>query len=295
MLLAGVLVPAAATSALPFSLAEYRVAHRVTLPPELGELSAITWDWDNNRLFAVPDDASRIVQLSMTGAVLSTMTLTGFADTEGLTYLGNGQLVIGEEREQDLYRLTYTPGGTVNRSALPGISLGSFVGNDGIEGVCLDRRTGEFLYVKEKSPSDIRIATLDFSSLTGTSTQLFAPALAGLADFSDIQELSQVAWNSEVDNLLLLSQASARLVEITRTGQVQSSFSFAGLTTRAEGVTIDSAGTIFVVGELPELFILTRFAPIPEPTASLGALGTLAILLRRVTKSSTNNNTRVER
>lgn len=69
---------------------------------------------------------------------------------------------------------------------------------------------------------------------------------------------------ADEQNLLIYSQESALLMEVSRTGTVLSTFSFAGLAGDAEGVTIDRDGNIYVVGEAPEMFVL---APIPAPSA----------------------------
>ena len=68
------------------------------------EASAITYNWDTNTLFVVGDGSTSIVQISKAGELIDSMTLaqgnspqgTEFYDTEGLTYIGNGQFVMSE-------------------------------------------------------------------------------------------------------------------------------------------------------------------------------------------------------
>ena len=111
------------------------------------------------------------------------MSLSGFDDTEGLTYIGNGQFVLVEERLQDAYLLTYTAGGNVSRSSLASASIGVTVGNVGLEGISYDPTTGQYIVVKEKTPQQVNSAGVDLRRRrTGTAavTSLFNPAGLGL-------------------------------------------------------------------------------------------------------------------
>ncbi|MBK7950637.1 MAG: PEP-CTERM sorting domain-containing protein, partial [Deltaproteobacteria bacterium] len=83
------------------------------------------------------------------------------------------------------------------------------------------------------------------------------------------------------------SQASARLLHVSRTGSLLGSLDFSAYSLEAEGVTIDSNGTIYIVAEsrvnpssaTPTLFVLTA---VPEPgTALLMGLGLAALAARR--------------
>jgi uncharacterized protein YjiK len=248
----------------------------------VGEASAVTWNQSTGTLFVVGDEGEQIVEVSTTGSLISSMNLSGFDDTEGLTHIGGDQFVIVEERLQDVYQLTYTAGGTVSRGSLASRSLGATVGNIGIEGISYDPSSGDFFTVKEKDPQQVNRAHLDFVGSNTTVTSQFTPNL-GVADLSDIQALSTVMTPGSADaaNLLVFSQESARLLEIDRAGAILSQFNFDGLSSTAEGVTIDADGAIYIVGEEPTstLYVLK---PVPLPAAAwlmisgLGALGAAA-------------------
>lgn len=270
-------VTSAATA--QFDLGGYQYAGQFALPPAASEASAITWNWDTGTLFALGDEGDAIVEVTTTGAVIGAMSLTGFSDTEGLTYIGAGRFVIGEERLQDVYRLTYAGGGSVDRSALPSFDLGPTVGNVGIEGFSFDPRDGSYVAVKEKTPQDALRFTTDFAGV-GSVANLFNPAALGVLDLSDVQTLSTVealVGAAEADNLLIYSQESALLMEVSRSGALLSQFSLAGLSTTAEGVTIDSRGVIYVCDETPVVHVLT---PIPGPS-SLGLLALAGLVAGR--------------
>lgn len=275
------------TAVAPASLdlGDYHLTATYALPsPSADEASAVTYDWDTGTLFVLGDEGDALVEVTTDGEPVSTMTLTGFDDTEGLTYLGNGQFVLVEERLQDVYLLTYAAGGSVDRSLLPTIDLGPTVGNIGLEGISFDPLAGNYVLVKEKSPQGVFLATLDWTVPAGSMSSLFAPRL-GVLDLSDVQVLAtdpRLVGGPDQDNLLILSQESAKLLEVTRSGQVLGSFDFSAIASDAEGVTIGPDGTIYVVGETPKLYVLTTAAPpCPADLNGDGSVGgaDLAILL----------------
>jgi uncharacterized protein YjiK len=279
----------AAASAAPFNLASYRVTGNFVLDSLGGmglEASAVAYARDRGTLFFVGDEGLGVVEISRTGATIGSMTFSGWPaastnhDAEGLTYLGGGVLVVAEERLQDALRFNYVAGGSVNLASAPFVSIGGNAGNNGTEGISVDRRDGSFVSVKQASPQAVLGGTLTFAPAGGTSTMapLFNPALLGLASLSDVATLSAIdalAGTSAADNLLILSLDSRRLVEATRSGSVLSSFDIGPLTAQAiEGVTVDENGVIYLVAEdtgtpNSRLFVLT---PVPAP-------GTLALML----------------
>ena len=81
------------------------------------EASAVTYNWDTNTLFVVGDGGTSVVQVSLTGELIDSMTLapgsspqgTTFYDTEGITYIGNGQFVMTEERDRQVVQSPTRP------------------------------------------------------------------------------------------------------------------------------------------------------------------------------------------
>lgn len=262
------------------------------------EASAITYARDRGSLFFVGDEGLGVVEISRKGVTLGSMAFSNWPaastnhDAEGLTYLGNGVLVVAEERLQDALRFSYQAGATVSLATAEFVSIGGNAGNLGTEGISYDPRDGSFVSVKQNSPQDVLAGSLTYAAGGGASTmtQLFDPALLGLASLSDVQTLSPVdalAGMSAADNLLILSLDSRKLVEVNRAGQVLSSFDLTGVTEQAiEGVTVDEKGVIYLVAEdsgMPNsrLFVLT---PVPEPETwvlMLGGLGVVAAVARR--------------
>jgi uncharacterized protein YjiK len=292
------LAGASTASAASFSLSNYQLTGTYALPVAASEASAITYNWDTGTFFVLGDEGDALVEVSKTGQQLSRMTMTNFNDTEGLTYIGNNQFVVTEERLRDAYKMTYTANGNASRTALAAADLGTTIGNIGIEGISYDPRNGTFVTVKEKDPQGVMSNQIAFGAPGGaqgaaTITALFTPNL-GVIDLSDVQVLSTVAalaGSAAADHLLIVSQESSLLMEVTRTGTVLSTFDLGLLSGNAEGVSIDPVtGKIYVVAESSyslggsTMFELTPAAvPVPAGLPLLGSAlaGLLAVNRRR--------------
>ena len=253
------------------------------------EASAVTYARDRGSLFFVGDEGLGVVEISRSGQTLGTMafdwTGTGSShnDAEGLAYLGNGELVVVDERPQIAYRFTYAKDGTVALNNTPSVAItGSTasVGNVGTEGISVDPRNGQFYTVKQDTPAQLRVSTLNFlvGGGSATTSNLFSGSadLFGLNNLSDVQTLSPIdalIGHSAASNLLILSLDSRKIVEIDSTGTVLSFFDLTALTTQAiEGVTVDELGRIYLVAEdsgtpNSRLFVLTPPASVPVPAA----------------------------
>ncbi|MBJ7329384.1 MAG: SdiA-regulated domain-containing protein [Solirubrobacteraceae bacterium] len=279
-------IPAQAAALTDIDLSNYVRVGRHALPEPsrtpapagnlLGEeASAVTYNPDTDTLFITGDGGTAITQVTKTGELVDTMTLaaggssqgTEFYDTEGITYIGNGEFVMTEERDRQLVKFTYAAGTTLTRGQTKTVKLGTTVGNVGLEGLTDDPASGDFIPVKETSPLSIFQTGVDWDAGTATngspttvdSTNLFTPSLAGLADFSDVFALSNLSTMTgpQADNLILLSQESGRIVNVSRSGVVSSSLTIhPDLDTTIsvadqthEGVTMDDAGNLYVVSE----------------------------------------------
>jgi uncharacterized protein YjiK len=240
------------------------------------EVSAVTYNWDTNTLFVVGDGSTSIVQVSKTGQLIDSMTLaqgsspqgTEFYDTEGLTYIGNGQFVMSEERDRHAVKFTYVAGTTLSRSATQTVKLGTFVNNIGTEGLSYDPITSGYIVAKEITPIGIFQTGIDFTAGTATngsattvdSVNLFDPALLGVSDIADVFALSNIPslnGQSLYNNLLVLSQENAKVVNISRSGLIANTLTIVSdagnpldvASQQHEGLTMDSDGILYVVSE----------------------------------------------
>jgi hypothetical protein len=258
------------------------VPGRTANPPLASELalevSAITYNPDTDTLFVLGDEGTAIAEINKQGQLVSSMTLNAgdFADTEGLTYVGNGQFVLVEERLRQANLFTYTAGATLSRGNVQTVDLGTDVGNIGLEGVSFDAATGGFIFVKETGPQGIFQTSLDFatgtasngSPTTENSTNLFDPALLGLTDIADVFALK------DSNNLLVLGQEDGKLVAVDRAGNILSTLMITADADNPlsvsnqgfEGVTLDNNGLLYLTsesgggdGEHPQMWI---YAPV---------------------------------
>jgi uncharacterized protein YjiK len=268
--------PAAARALTGVDLSTYHRTARLDLPSSAGpnqlasEASSVTYDWDTDSLFVVGDEGTAVVQVDKdTGALIDSMPLTAgdFEDIEGIAYAGDGQFVITEERLRQVDRFTYVAGTPLTRADVQSAKLGTTVGNIGLEGVTYDRVADDYILVKEKTPESIFATDVDWAGGTATngspatdeSTDLFTPSAAGLDDFSDVYALADVTGltGPDADHLLMISQESGKIINISRAGVVSSTLTIRGDADTAlsvpdqtmEGVTIDADGTIYVVNE----------------------------------------------
>ena len=268
-----------------------------TTPPDgisllAQEASGVTYNWDTDTLFISADGGTSIVEVSKTGELISSMTLaaggspqgTEFYDPEGITYIGDGQFVMTEERDRQVVKFLYEAGTTLERSETETVDLGTFVPNVGFEGLSWDPATGGFIIVKEADPKSIFETTIDFANGTASngsptaesSTDLFDPELTGLLDFADVfalSNLTSLAGNPDSDHLLVLSHESAKIVEVDRDGNIYSELTLVTdpgnplsiVAQQHEGMTMDDDGFLYIVSENgggdfdhPQLWVFAR-------------------------------------
>lgn len=310
------------------NLANYSVTGTYTLDRFNGvsgglsglEASAVTYARDRTdpftgklgTLFFVGDEGTGVIEISRTGQTISSMTFSGGSnlgwpttstnrDSEGLTYLGSGVLVVAEERLQDAFSFNYVAGGSVNLANASFVSIGGNAGNNGLEGISYDPRgAGSFVSIKQQSPQDILAGTLTFATGAGGTSgmvNLFNPSLMGVTTLSDIQTLSPIdglTGTAAADNLLVLSLGSKKLLEVTRSGQTLSFIDLSNISPKnaIEGVTVDEKGIIYLVAEQDQTVgassdaasLLIVMAPVPEPEAyimMLAGLGCVGVYQRR--------------
>ncbi|MBC7847220.1 MAG: SdiA-regulated domain-containing protein [Flavobacterium sp.] len=240
------------------------------------EASGVTYNWDTDTLFIVGDGTTSVLQVSKTGQLIDTMTLaqgsspqgTEFYDSEGITYIGNGQFVMTEERDRQVVLFTYAAGTTLTRSNAKTVKLGTFVNNTGTEGLTYDPLTNSYIVLKEISPVGIFQTGIDFNAGTATngsattdnSTNLFDPALLGLTDVADVFALSNLpALDGQplYNNLLVLSQENAKVVNVDRNGAIANSLTIVSdpgnpldaPNQQHEGLTMDRDGVLYIVNE----------------------------------------------
>lgn len=222
---------------------------------EKDEASDLTYNPQTKTLFAVMGKNPFLVELTLQGDVLRKMPLVGWNNPEGVTSMGNGLLAITDERSHSL-SIVQVDANTreLNVSDFPQYDLGpSENQNKGFEAVAWDPRNQQ-LVLGEERPATLFVWKSNGSQLLKGDKQIHAN------DGLDLRNLSALAIDPRTGHTLVLSSDSHLLLELDEKGQ-QVSFmtllgGFNGLkdtAPRAEGVTMDEAGNLYMVSE-PNLF-----------------------------------------
>lgn len=238
-------------------LPDYRAVIDAKLLPgmEKDEASDLAYDPQTKTLFSVMGKHPFLVELTLQGDVLRKMPLVGWSNPEGVTVMGNGLLAIVDEREHMLSIVKVDADSReLNIANFPKYDLGpSKDQNKAFEAIVWDSRNQQMLLGEERPPALFTWKSNDGQTLTGDKQKLANDEL-------DIRNLSALAIDPRTGHTLVLSADSHLLLELDEKGE-QVSFmtllgGFNGLKNtipRAEGVTMDDAGTLYMVSE-PNLF-----------------------------------------
>ena len=238
-------------------LPDYRVVIDAKSLPgmEKDEASDLAYNPQTKTLFSVMGKNPFLVELSLQGEVLRKMPLVGWSNPEGLTAMENGLMAIVDER-QHMLSIVKVDADTreLNIANFPKYDLGpSKDQNKAFEAITWDPRNQQLLLGEERPPALFTWKSDGGQTLKGDKQMLSSDEL-------DIRNLSALATDPRTGHLLVLSADSHLLLELDEKGE-QVSFmtllgGFNGLKNtipRAEGVTMDEAGTLYMVSE-PNLF-----------------------------------------
>lgn len=238
-------------------LPDYRVVIDAKLLPgmEKDEASDLSYNPQTKTLFSVMGKNPFLVELTLQGDVLRKMPLVGWSNPEGVTVMENGLMAIVDEREH-LLSIVKVDAATreLKRDDFPKYDLGpSKDQNKAFEAITWDARNQQLLLGEERPPALFTWKSDGSQILKGDKRKLDSDEL-------DIRNLSALAIDPRTGHTLVLSADSHLLLELDEKGE-QVSFmtllgGFNGLKKtipRAEGVTMDDSGTLYMVSE-PNLF-----------------------------------------
>lgn len=234
---------------------------------ERDETSGLSFNPLTGTLFTVTGKHPLLVELSLDGEVLRRIELVGFANPEGVEVMGDGRIAIIDERRRQL--TTFVLPDAVERldaGNLERFDLGfTGAGNKGFEGIAWDGRNQRLLLAKERSP--LALFSLPFPTADGAAGLMTALP----ADALFMRDLSSLTVDPRTGHTLVLSDESRLLLELDEQGEPVSFISLIGglnglerAIKQAEGVAMDAAGNIYVVGE-PNLFYV--FSKTPSTSA----------------------------
>lgn len=222
---------------------------------EKDEASDLSYDASTKTLYSVMGKNPFLVQLSLTGDVLRKIPLIGWGNPEGVAVLGNGLIAIVDEREHMLSMVTVSPDtDKLSINDFPKYDLGpSADQNKAFEGVAWDARNQRLLLGEERPPAL-------FSWKSDGSAMLKGDKQKWVNDNLIMRNLSALHVDQKTGHLVALSAESHLLLELDDQGDAVSFMALVrGLNgldhtiPRAEGVTMDDDGTLYVVSE-PNLF-----------------------------------------
>ncbi|UVL84238.1 SdiA-regulated domain-containing protein [Pseudomonas sp. B21-028] len=222
---------------------------------EKDEASDVTYNPQTKTLFAVMGKHPFLAELSLQGDVLRKMPLVGWSNPEGVSFMENGLLAITDERSHTL-SIVHVDADTheLKKNDFPLYDLGpSKNQNKGFEAVAWDPRNQQLVLGEERPPAL-------FTWKSDGSLLLKGDKQIHVSNELDLRNLSALAIDPRTGHMLVLSADSHLLLELDEKGQ-QVSFmtllgGFNGLQDtipRAEGVTMDEAGNVYMVSE-PNLF-----------------------------------------
>jgi uncharacterized protein YjiK len=222
---------------------------------EKDEASDLAYNPQTKTLFSVMGKNPFLAELTLQGDVLRKMPLVGWSNPEGLTVMENGLMAIVDER-QHMLSIVKVDANTreLNIADFPKYDLGpSKDQNKAFEAITWDSHNQQLLLGEERPPALFTWKSDGSQTLKGDKQKLASDEL-------DIRNLSALAIDPRTRHTLVLSADSHLLLELDEKGE-QVSFmtllgGFNGLKNtipRAEGVTLDEVGTLYMVSE-PNLF-----------------------------------------
>jgi uncharacterized protein YjiK len=226
-------------------------------------LSGITYCSENQKLYAIINSPTQILELTTNGELLRTIDLKGFEDTEAIVHLDNDRFAVLEERRHTLLIIGIDETTTFidRKNAFSNLHIDlKERDNLGFEGLAYDSNEQTFYIVNEKTPRQI-IAIKGWNGSFLSPQQIHIQVAAQVIK-NDIylDDYSGLHFDQRTGHLLFLSDESKQLNEVSLLGE-QISFmdleqGFSGLVKdipQAEGVTMDDNGMLYIVSE-PNLF-----------------------------------------
>lgn len=251
-------------------LPDYRVEVEARPISNLEDLSALTYDPDRNLLVSVTNTNPHVVEMSLQGELLRQIPLYGFHDPEAIEYLSPGIFLVSDEENQRIIKIRLDSNTKALRAKdFQQISLRfDLKNNKGFEGLAWDPYGKRVLVAKERDP--VRL----YEVIGFPHTSADKPLMLDVREANEynrslfVSDISSLQVDPHTGHLLILSDESHLLVEVTRGGKPVSSLSLLpgqhglrDMVQQAEGVALDGQGTLYLVSE-PNLFYVFRKTPV---------------------------------
>lgn len=244
-------------------LSELRAVSATALPSVDQNLSGLAYQPETQTLLAVQNRPTTLLRLLPSGRVLSTHALDGISDTEGIAYLGHGQIALVSEKHNQIV-LARLPGGdepiSLHRAPTLQLPTGMFQ-NAGLEGITYVPQLDALFVVSEHSPRSIfrvdgicpqaNACSFERARITDLSHWLEE------AEFA--KDLASVEYDPQRRSLVFLSEASGLLFELDLQGRPLGVRTFGEYADdpdmpQPEGLAFGPGRTLYVVSEPNLLF-----------------------------------------
>lgn len=233
----------------------------ITIGHAVKNVSGLTYSLQTETLFLICNRPTQIIELDLQGQQQRVIDLQGFDDTEGIAHIRGNLFAVLEEQRRTICIIEIFPAATtIQRSDIDDITVVDSIpaGNKGLEGISYDPGGERFYVVKEKSPR--KLYQVPWPATAQGSPNISEPWDIQ-ADSLSLTDLSGVYYHPHTGNLLILSDDSAAVAEVTLTGKEISRLSLqkggpGGLpkdVPQAEGITMHPNGMLFICSE-PDLF-----------------------------------------
>ncbi len=246
------------------NLSKYKKNFGEDIPEiQASSISGVTFHPTSRTLYVVDDENTTVYEISTSGNLIRSISLSGFDDTEGIAYQSGNYYFITEERLANVLRvqLPETGSGPVSWDDCVVLSIAENWGNTGLEGVAYCASDTTIYAIKEFSPPRLYRITLNND---GEPTDFFEN------DPFDIENISGDAagiYALSGGNILILSQEENKLIGYSGTGEKLSELSLK--MSKPEGITVDeSDSTIYIVGEPRQLFVFRNPETTVQPPSS---------------------------
>lgn len=257
------------------------VQHTPDLGGGLLDFSGIAYRDDIGKLYVISNGTTAIHRYTTAGVFEGTISLSGFTDTEGITYMGGDTFAVIEEGIKDITRITITSGmtsGTITKAS--GVTMnpniaGTFA-NLGFEDLAYDSTANKFYVVKEKdttSGGTVVKGVYQVNNLAGggsATTSQLATATATVNPLAT--DLAGIYFNNQPGgHLYVQSHESKNIMQLTTGGTLVNTLKLPPAVFQMEGITFSADGNhLFLIGE-PREYLHYQLLDAASTAAASGA------------------------
>lgn len=253
----------------PVDLADYDAAGPVqTIPAPGTNASGIAWNHDTDRLWIVQNGAGAFFEYAVDdlSTPIRRIQLVGInaSDTEGLVYMGGGEIAVAFEGGYGVY-IADIPDGDVDVSTpvkqVLTLATPPMVGNNGLEGIAYDPEGEVFYAVGEGQADAAPRRFFRFERPQDTTTDLTwqdagldvtepFDADAVLPGSGGSLDLAGIAFDSRDGNVLIVSHTGTAVIQLDPNGDGTILSELDLPPNQWEGVTLQGPNAdLWVVGE----------------------------------------------